>query len=870
MNLHLPGTRQITRNDTAYSRTRATLARSTGRKRSIASLLLALSAVALLSAGTAVALPPLEAAAPTEASILANSSNVITGAALSGGDPDGTLRVSVATDKGTISIDTVPVGLTLAEGFDSWTDRSEIAFTGTRADANTALASLSINPGDNGGDSAHVTVNAEGFVSGLVYSPTNGHYYEFVPAAQISWPDARVDAATRTFGGQTGYLATIPSVAINDLIAERIPGALNAWFGAQGYNEDFDWEASVKRRWFWADGPLANTSILECWNYEGPCEQINGPWPLAGTWAPGEPNNSGGETGAVTNWLGSVGHWNDLQPYDSAGVSGYIVEYGDLAEGSSTPFSEVASASVSLPIADVSTPPASPTASMQPGSQTATIEWEPPVNSDAIPEVSGYTVSSFPAAGTCSAAANESSCTIGGLDWGTGYTFSVTAENSLGSSDASELTNSVTALTAPGDVTDVEATSVGSTATINWTPPTFTGGSALTSYSVNSYPFGGSCTAVAPVTTCDISGLTLGTAYYFFVTATNSNVDPHGHTSPGGESAVSPTITPALVPDAPEDVEATTFHDSVDVSWTVPPFDGGLPIESYEVVAQPGGATCTAVAPLTSCTINGLEYGTEYTFEVTATNAIGESDPGGTSAGVTPEILPPGPPTNVGATANSKTSASISWTPPLDDGGAAVTYTVTTEPGGLSCATDGTSCEIGGLEPGKSYVFVVRATNVAGSADGSVARSPELSMANPLIATATLARSRIMPRNARGKLITRMFTPRRGSNAQHRERLKVRGGTRLVVSTNKPGTLKVTIYAKSAKAGASKRWVKTSGQQPSIRVKQGASYWRFSARTGVTSMKPGDYRMTFDLTDAEGGTAILAPIEFTVLRRKIR
>ncbi|MEU3351627.1 fibronectin type III domain-containing protein [Streptomyces sp. NPDC037389] len=65
--------------------------------------------------------------------------------------------------------------------------------------------------------------------------------------------------------------------------------------------------------------------------------------------------------------------------------------------------------------------------------------------------------------------------------------------------------------------------------------------------------------------------------------------------------------------------------------------------------------------------------------------------------------------------------ATVSWTPPAADGGAAVTgYTVTADPGGATVRTDGqTSAVLGGLTDGKSYAFTVTAHNAAGQSGSS-------------------------------------------------------------------------------------------------------------------------------------------------------
>ena len=212
--------------------------------------------------------------------------------------------------------------------------------------------------------------------------------------------------------------------------------------------------------------------------------------------------------------------------------------------------------------------------------------------------------------------------------------------------------------------------------------------------------------------------------YEVFVTVGANN-------SASGAYKVTLTTTPsggggAKPPGPPTNVVATASNASASVTWKAPTSDGGAPITAYTATSAPGGKTCSTNGA-TSCTVSGLSNGTSYTFTVKAINSAGTGPASAPSNAVTPvaAATPPGAPTNVVATAGNA-SASVTWKAPASDGGAPITaYTVTSAPGGKTCATSGaTSCTVSGLTNGTAYTFTVKATNSAGTGPASAASAP--------------------------------------------------------------------------------------------------------------------------------------------------
>ena len=260
------------------------------------------------------------------------------------------------------------------------------------------------------------------------------------------------------------------------------------------------------------------------------------------------------------------------------------------------------------------------------GKGQATVRWDASLSDRGTP-ITMYTVTSAPDG--ISAATSSTTIVITGLTNGTSYTFSVTATNSVGSSTSSSASNAVTPVGAPNAPLNVTAMGGNAQATVSWAPLVSDGGATITMYTVTSSP--GTAVATSIATSTIVTGLANGTAYTFLVRATNS-------VGTGASSTASNSITPATIPDAPTNVIAITGENLAIVSWDGPAFDGGTAVTGYNVTSDPDTLAIEVVSTPTATTtvVTGLQNRTEYTFTVTAINALGVSSASSPSGAVTP------------------------------------------------------------------------------------------------------------------------------------------------------------------------------------------------------------------------------------------
>lgn len=349
--------------------------------------------------------------------------------------------------------------------------------------------------------------------------------------------------------------------------------------------------------------------------------------------------------------------------------------------------------------------------------------------------ITSYTAVSTPGNVTASLSqAGSGTIRVTGLTQGTSYTFVVYATSVVGNSPNSAASGAIIPATVPGTPTIGTPTRVSGSGTeidVPFSAPANDGGLTITSYTAAySYTGGGGGQTILQANsgTIRVTGLTQGTSYTFSVYATN----PVGN-SPN--SATSAAIVAATVPGAPTIGTATaTSGSTATVAYTAPASNGGLAITSYTAVSSPGGITGTLSQPGSgTITVSGLSFTTTYTFQVYATNAVGNSPNSASSNQTT--TLGAGPTTIdylvVGGGGGGGTYAIAGG----GGGGgmlqgsravsSAVTYTVTVGSGGASNANGGNSAfdnvvATGGGAGGSSgYAPEGPARTYNGSAGGS-------------------------------------------------------------------------------------------------------------------------------------------------------
>tara|TARA_B100001123_G_scaffold433771_2_gene559140 strand:+ start:37957 stop:40077 length:2121 start_codon:yes stop_codon:yes gene_type:complete len=188
--------------------------------------------------------------------------------------------------------------------------------------------------------------------------------------------------------------------------------------------------------------------------------------------------------------------------------------------------------SASSAVTPVTTPTAATLVAGTAGDTQVALTWTAPTDNGGS-AVTDYTVEYSSDSGTtwttfADGTSTTASATVTGLTNGTSYTFRVSPVNAQGTGTASTASAAVVPVTTPGAPTSVAATADGTSATVTWTAPSSTGGSAITGYKVESTVDAGTTWTTATANTASTavtatySDLTSGASYSFRVSAINA------------------------------------------------------------------------------------------------------------------------------------------------------------------------------------------------------------------------------------------------------------------------------------------------------------------------------------------------------------
>jgi fibronectin type 3 domain-containing protein len=325
----------------------------------------------------------------------------------------------------------------------------------------------------------------------------------------------------------------------------------------------------------------------------------------------------------------------------------------------------------------------------------ATISW------NAVSGATGYNVKRSTTSGTgyitlaSSSTSNASPYVDTGLAGNTTYYYVVSAINTIATcqSENDSLETSVTTLgvCAPPDAPTITATPSEGIVTLSWAAVT-----GAVSYSVErSLTTKTGYVTIATVTTGTTftdSNVTIGTTYYYVVTASNGTCSSGN----SNEASTSPTCTPRAMPTG---LTATVVNGSIILTWTA---SIGASSDSIYTVYRSTSSAGTYIAISTDLTdatytdpASGLTNGTAYYYKVSVSNANHQctSAQSGATLAVRSCTIPVAP-MGLSARRSGNKQVTLAWT---NSTGAAL-YNV------LRSATSGSGYTSIGTTSGTPYV----------------------------------------------------------------------------------------------------------------------------------------------------------------------
>jgi len=386
-----------------------------------------------------------------------------------------------------------------------------------------------------------------------------------------------------------------------------------------------------------------------------------------------------------------------------------------------------------------------------------TLTWQPPF-SDGDSPITGYIIEKQDTSlGLTSSwtrvervRSHIYSLTVTHLAEGHRYLFRIIAENSLGRSQPLESRFAVEAKSPygiPGAPTSIRLIGISEdSVTIEWTPPSNDGGRPTIRYVIERRDARSQFwTPVASVgartTVYQITGLQANSSYYIRVAAESDEgigfyrefIEP-----------VRP-MRPKSLPMAPTGLRVDSVtRDSITLKWDAPGDTGGVPLSGYVIEQQDGKTAASSrwrnagyTDPTrTSCTLNNLIQGYEYSFRVRAENPEGAGPACTLSTSVIPKPVTakPSSPVLLEVVGLTEDSVTLSWLSPERDGGSRIHgYVIERRDMGrlegwirvkkIDSSEILVAC-VEGLREGGAYLFRVYAENEVGAGPAVELREP--------------------------------------------------------------------------------------------------------------------------------------------------
>lgn len=365
-------------------------------------------------------------------------------------------------------------------------------------------------------------------------------------------------------------------------------------------------------------------------------------------------------------------------------------------------------------------------------SRTVVLSWTPPIDNGK--PITTYTVTDF--GRNFLQECEATTCTLTGLTNNVEYNFTVTATNSVGTSDPSVASETARPDVRPETPAPPTLKFQDRALDVAWTVPA-TEGSPVETYTLEispAPPSGIVQKTGVPGTSIRWDGLENGVAYQVRVRAHNRAPEPSEF------SPWSQTMVPAAPPAAPgapttERIDSVGAQAQIRVNWGQPAENGDT-ISGYELRVMQGSTVVNTIPVPAGQTSQAVTVGTstsDYTFTVRAQNKAGW---GALSPASAPRraFTPPGAPTGVAATEGDNT-VGVTWTAGALNGAnsSEVRYEYSVNGGGWqsgwASGGNGGSGTIGGGQVNNNGSYTIRVRAVT-TADGTTYASDPSNTSN--------------------------------------------------------------------------------------------------------------------------------------------